>query len=374
MRATYNKKITNIPVLIIAILILSIPFLRYYDVVFTDISLETTIVFFVAIISLIYLFANKRNRVSETSKRSIAFLLLFFIYFVLITLFSVVIRGFQTESLNALLFCFATGIIMISFFYLPFQKEKVIKLYEFLVWAVISIYLFQLLLSLFGVKINFKMPLHDFSNSWSKLSTYCFGMNDSIPTSIFAERAHFCEYIIPYICLCIFSKNFIRRRFAKAILVSVVAISTVSGNGVVLVAIVWLIYFLFFANVKKANKVPLLLVGITLLFFSYLIMRKIPAFDKMFNTLFVNSTGFSSWTKADFRIYRGFDFFARMPISDKFFGIGYRTISFYSSSIRITSIYDSDSLYSYLSGITQVLIYFGVFGFFFFKKLFKHCF
>jgi hypothetical protein len=87
-------------------------------------------------------------------------------------------------------------------------------------------------------------------------------------------------------------------------------------------------------------------------------------YQEMFSRLFIDTSGSSySSTKADYRIYRGFDLYLQLPLNGKIFGVGYNHMQIFANKFNIVSQYDNSwSTYEYFSTITQLLLYFGVIG------------
>ncbi|MBR5527378.1 MAG: hypothetical protein IKV97_00125 [Clostridia bacterium] len=244
------------------------------------------------------------------------------------------------------------------------NTAKAINIYSAFVTLVIAIYLFQWLLTLAGITIDFKLPF-SYTSSWDYMNGKIMGMN-AYPTSMFSEKSHFCEYLIPYVALCLFSDKLIQKsRIKKSIFCSLVIASSVSGNGIVLLFIVWFMYFIFFAKFKNpGHKIIVAILGIILLVSAYFVLLKIPRFNEMFNELFVDNSGaqFEN-SKADYRIYRGLDIFSKMPLCGKTIGAGYKHMYLFSKKYTIISEFDfSWKTYEYFSAITMVLLYSGFIG------------
>jgi hypothetical protein len=111
--------------------------------------------------------------------------------------------------------------------------------------------------------MSFKIPFFDYSDAWSGiLKNTVFGMSP-LPRALFSEKSHLSQYLVPYIALYLYSSKAIpKHRLLKAIITSAVVLSTVSGNGTLIVLIEWLMYFLFFSQVKKNYKIAFSSAGI----------------------------------------------------------------------------------------------------------------
>ena len=220
----------------------------------------------------------------------------------------------------------------------------------------------QWLILLSGHRIPFNLPGLEYSDAWKQLSTQTFGMYEN-PTALFSEKAHFCEYLIPYVAICLFDDNIVsKHRIIKAIIVSIFVILTVSGNGFVLVFLCWGLYFTFFNEFDKKNKALILVLGFLIIVISFISLARVDTINSMLLVLFTNNQ--YGYSKANYRFYRGFDVFSRLPLTQKITGVGYYRMQDFANIHNIVSIYDrSWGMYEYFSAFTQILIYFGIIGF-----------
>ena len=105
------------------------------------------------------------------------------------------------------------------------------------------------------------------------------------------------------------------------------------------------------------------LLTLTFVIVSIIVYLSSESIRDMFDILFVNKVG-GSYTKANYRIYRGFDYFLQLPFEHKIFGVGLGNMKYFSGVLGISSTFDSDHLaFEFFSMITQILLYFGLFGF-----------
>ncbi|MBE6771522.1 MAG: O-antigen ligase family protein [Ruminococcaceae bacterium] len=246
-----------------------------------------------------------------------------------------------------------------------FDHRDIFKIYTALVMLIISVYLVQWILVAVGVRMSFQFPFLSFSNAYEYLKgSPNFGMNPD-PTSLFSERAHLAEYIVPYVAVCLFGKNLVKKyALFNAVVVSIVVLTTVSGTGIVVVLIEWVLFFAGLGQKKSKYRFIYMIAGGLILVAVYFILRQIPAVDTMFDRLFIDNTGndYSS-TKADYRIYRGFDLFTKLPLYGQIFGIGYNHMQLFASINGIVSEFDNENLaYEFFSTIFQIAIYSGFIG------------
>ena len=94
-----------------------------------------------------------------------------------------------------------------------------------------------------------------------------------------------------------------------------------------------------------------------------MLLSSIPMFNEMFNNLFSTDEGPTASSKADYRIYRGFDLFSKLPLWNQFVGIGFKHMYLFADKYNIVSIFNENYLtYEYFSAISMVLIYSGGIG------------
>lgn len=358
---------------LLCILTFCLPMFRYYNFLSTGLGMETIMTLLMLAICLVMFFMgiNRTHKIFRTVRKSQIWFGLMIFWLLMITciyeLFTEINIG-HSEAEYTIISLIMIVIRAVVIGYLlggDFDYREIFKIYSILVTAIVSVYLLQWLMMLAGIRLSFKMPLMPFSNAYSYLNeqTY-FGM-ENMPTSFFSEKAHLCEFLVPYIAVCLFGNNIIKsRNILKAVLVSAVVVSTVSGTGLVVVMIVWLLYFGGMGQKKSKYRFIYLLAGVSVMVILFLLVSQIPTFEDMLNRLFVDTSGeeYSS-TKADYRIYRGFDLFSQLPIQGQIFGIGYNHMQLYASIHKIVSEYDNPDLaYEFFSTVFQIAIYSGFIG------------
>jgi hypothetical protein len=359
-------------------IIFSIPLLRYYDLFNTGLGMETILTFIVLLLC-IYLSQSAyiQHRIYPENRKARNWFILFSLWAIIVTIFYEVFTDinigsiYANYSLVALIMLVIRLVIIYNLIGGRFDGSSCCNIYSKFVMLVIVVYIFQWGLFTAGLKMSFKLPFMDFTNAWHFLNSHnSFGMNP-YPTSMFSERAHLAQYLAPYIALCLYSKTLINgNRILKALFASVVVITTVSGNGIIILLIEWSLYFLFYNDIKMKYRILISVVGMFLILYTYEVLNNIPMYQAMFNRLFIDVSG-SSYisSKADYRIYRGFDLFFQLPLYGKFFGVGYNHMQIFANKFNIVSQYEKSWLaYEYFSTITQVLLYFGVIGFMLFYK------
>lgn len=350
----------------IVLLILIMPIIRYYNFWGTNIGLEAVLKAFVLILLTLLLLVRNRQIFHESSiQKSGNWFFLFALYAAIVTLiYQSYPVYYQSRSINFTIAFIVSLLVIFLLLYTNINYSCVFKIYTFFVWLMVAICVFQWILLIIGVRIPFNLPGLDYTNSWEQLSSQIFGM-DEYPTALFSEKAHFCEYLIPYVAFCLFSKDFVKiHRIFKAAIISLLTIMSVSGNGVVLVFLCWGLYFTFFNEFDFRNRILLFIIGVVVITISFYTLTQIDTINAMLSILFTNNT--YGYSKANYRVYRGFDVYSLLPIIQKVFGVGYYNMETFANVNNIVSRYDTTwNIYEYFSAFTQILIYFGGVGFIF---------
>ena len=356
------KKSTTIYDTILTIIVFLMFFLRYYEVPFIRISFESLLAFLGFTIAIILVIHKKlltpilKNRFTP-----------FVIWTFGITILYYILNGTLTrqENVSTIL-----SLLMFSFlitYFLSCRDYTVTfyKVYNVFFYITLFVYLLQWLLLLLGVKADFHIPFLNYSNSWKQLEKQVFGM-DSYPTSLFNEPSHLCIFLLPLLAITLFGT---KKKYLKSLVISTLIVSTLSGNGIVCVALIWSVYVLYVGEFDFGKRLIVCAFAILAGFAIYSSLSSLPRFSHMMSRLFVDTTG-SSYvsTKADYRIYRGFELFGKLPLLQKILGVGYGQMEIFCLNNGISSIYDKPlEVFEYFSMLTGILNYTGLIGFFLFS-------
>lgn len=356
---------------VVIVLVMLTPLMRYYSVPILDIGFESFFVLATLFICIWFAMIGRTFEIPREMNRSGNFFALYLVWTVMITLFYELCSNLNMNlsianyNLSGLLFPLFHGLVIIFILKGYINLDNVLRIYIWFVNLLAIVYILQWILYAAGLTISFKLPF-DFDSSWGFLAYKDgFGMSP-LPRSLFSEKSHLCEYLVPYIAMCLFSETIVEKaRIRKAVLFSVIVATTLSGNGIVLLFIMWFMYFVVFNKAqKKSDKILIGVVGILALVGIYMILMQIPAARDMLERLFVDETGSEFVAaKADYRVYRGLDLFTKLPLLNKFTGVGYRHMFIFSRAYKIYSEYDySWKLYEYFSAVGMVLLYSGLIG------------
>ncbi len=347
--------------------ILLIPIMKYYELPIVGLGMETFLIFISLSLCIYISFNNRGNPLDKKLKTTSRFFLLSGVWLLGVTAYYELFTninmqsGFGGYGLNTLIVLVMTIFLIRYIFLGKIDAANMVGAYSWLVWFLVAIYIFQFLLQSAGLAMNFKIPFLSFTSGWSFLNGRNFGML-RLPTALFSERSHLSQYLIPYVALCLYSDRIIpKHRYLKAVAVSAVILSTVSGNGVIGVALIWIMYAFLFGTIKKQYRILMSIVIVGGIIVGYYLLSKVDSFNQMFSYLFTSED--TRAAKADYRIYRGLDIFSRLPAKSQMFGVGYKHMEAYAYMNGIVSIYDkTHSSYEYFASIPQLLIYSGFVG------------
>ena len=356
--------------------IVLMPLLLYYDIPGTNLSLITVLKLGLLLVLVFDLLVNKNSKIRQ-NKAAISYSCLFFwCLFDSIIIFFTANYEVSIFSITYIEFFFTTLLIM-----LLITKRLSIKLlartYANIAYVIIAIMGLQVVIYYcFGIGMSFMLPL-PLDESYAMIEgTLGVHLNEASGylnsfASVFSEPSHCALYITPLLAI-----ELTRNKINRALVVSLAMIATTSGNGIICCGIMWLFFAIINEKSTRGKKV-IQIFGISLLIATgYLLLNKTD-YGKIFSILFVNTTG-SSYTKAGFRIYRGFAIFANLPFINKIIGIGYRSITSAYNVLHLDTIFDKANYgMEYTNTIAQIMINFGLVGLSlfcaFFINAYKNC-
>lgn len=350
---------------IIVFLILLMPIVRYYNVPGTDVGSNSAITLALCLLTPIAVLYN-RNYISvlvnvSALKQSRYYFVFFFVWSILITLYyeyGGLASGNFNNAIVAFLSCFVMAMLLTG----KIDSTGIFKLYSFLVYVVLAILFVQWLFSLAGIYLDFRLPFHEFNGSWKFADGINFGM-EGTNTSVFSEPAHIAEFLIPFLCYSLFGTNRSKKGMQMAIITTIAVGLTISGTGIVLLGFVWLLYFTIFSDKKGSNKYLIGVIGIIAIVVLFLTLQALEDYNTMLGKLFLSSDGSLEGNKSSFRLYRGWDYVFKMPFMDLITGVGFVHMEKFAGIHGIWSVFDNEyKIFEWFSGITEVLLYFGIIG------------
>lgn len=254
--------------------------------------------------------------------------------------------------------------ILLGFSGRYFNLKYGIKIYKIIVLCCcIFFFIQELTYFIIGSRIVGILPLLPLNMVGNISSNEYIGAlhNSARSASFFLEPSYFSEYLLPLLAIELFNTNSKNRINFYAILISAVLMLLQSGLGLLIMALIWIIWFLY--SIKKSPlyyKIIILFLLIPIAVFgSYFFIKSdigkgVLARTEEFGVV-------DSSTSAYVRMFRGYELYAIFPNFDKVFGL--------NSSNKIKKIISSNSMYSLFreddlsfNCIQSILIYGGIVG------------
>ena len=192
---------------------------------------------------------------------------------------------------------------------------------------------------------------------YGAISEKYVAMQTKVPRSaaFFLEPSYFAQYLFPYIVINIFSKH--KKTFKKVIAVSLVMFLIKSGNGTILLLLIWGTWF-FLSNIKvyiKISVVTIMLMGLAgvYLFDPSIYESLLSRTSELHATASANMG--DSETSGFIRFFRGYYLYNDMPIFNKLFGS--------TNDAVIAAMKASPFLWNkdqFMNGVQTLLIYNGL--------------
>lgn len=317
-----------------------------------------------------------RKKVVSNNDGYISFLIWIFVVYFVTLLFSDLAQ-YITFDYKEMTVVLLVSLIVIFFAQGAGDYIYLIKFYYFFAIAFAVFGIIQSLVGgILGVALSGKIPFLKLYHDASFFNLQGYWARGGLLTkvsSVFAEPAQFAQYIAPALVFSLFSNNgVVKVKKWDSVLFTMALLLSTSANGIIVCAFTWVYFYL-----DKAKKGPkYIFIGFLL---SCLILLTLPRLDflqKSLENVFVSNT---PYTKADYRIYRGFELFYRLPLVNKLFGIGWGNLTYHIKLRGLTSTYDRSWVVAveYLNALAGILIYTGLVGFVlfgrFYIKLFKKC-
>lgn len=191
-------------------------------------------------------------------------------------------------------------------------------------------------------------------------------------SSVFTEPSHFALYVIPSVCILLWKMCLMKYRLVALITISAAVLLSTSGNGIVLIIVIYLLYIVH-SNVRKFS-VKSIAIGIAIVIAGIAILNT-EVMQLVTDNLFSANTG--DHDKSEYRIKRGFNLYSDLPVSAQFLGVGWGNAENYTKTEvpMLYSKYYISARFDYFNSIAGILIYSGIVGFslfaVFFLSLFK---
>lgn len=244
-------------------------------------------------------------------------------------------------------------------------------LYKYYKWVAVICIVFFLLQELFrltiGINISgiFTFLPTIYGDSASSSSSTVAEVHRS--SSFFLEPSYFSQFLFPLVALELFwNKN--KKHMRNALVLTAVIFMIRSGNGILLLGIIWGVW-LFFGNDKRSLKRRIILavvfVVVVLLTYKPDVIMDLLSRSK---ELSINEANERWQTSGFIRFFRGYYLYALLPFVNQMFGLNPSEIESYMM-LAPFGFFDKDA--SFLNGIQTILCLYGFVGLiFFFRHLY----
>ncbi len=250
-------------------------------------------------------------------------LLFFYIYAFTIPQFNAIATNamshFTGSYLTPLLFALNLGV------FIPFLNYKYVKkYYTFFIIVACGVFLAQELSFLFfGKRFSALIPFMQLYTgvSAADLAPHIAVLNRSC--SIFAEPSHFAQYLTPYVAIVMHDLHQKKKFFnVPVVVLSLVFILLRSGNGLILIALLW-VFFVLFSNTKTIWKYTIVIpLSIIIGIYGYMLFSNTEQGAAVLDRAEELDVDFSRVSSGTIRVYRGFWVYNDMEIGDKILGVG----------------------------------------------------
>lgn len=183
-------------------------------------------------------------------------------------------------------------------------------------------------------------------------------------SGFFLEPSYFAQYVFPFVALKLYTGE--RRDFWEAVIISIVLIILRSGNGTLLLAIIWGIW-LWNSNYSKGKKATFSLIAVMGVMGIFALDPQI--YDSLTSRVdelnFFDVEAYGWYHSGFIRFYRGYYLYADMPLVNKLFGASMDLIE-HVRNINPYYFYEKNS--SFLNGVQMLLVYYGLFACFLYLR------
>lgn len=345
-----------------------VPLAVYYFVPFTTVSLDTALVVLVAAYVVLASITNNEKVKSENCR----FYFLLVLWTLSITTLYYLLNRYAVNYGIGLWFILLVFFVILGVEKRVLDAKTIVKAYRVLACcAIVLLGLQWAILYLTGYRVSFMLLFLPFNDAYSFLDVSFLTAENAATrfAAFFSERSHFCLFLTPLLCMSIYDFLHKKGRIWLPIITTLAMLSTTSGNGIIVSGIAWIVAAMFMI---KGNKKYFYLIFVGILIIGvYLFLRRIPEFNDIFSKLFTSENR-QTHSKADYRIYRGFDYYSQLPLFNKFFGIGYRCLESSFSYYNLVDHYRTSG--EYMGCIGQILVYSGALGIAFFLLFFGRLF
>lgn len=185
--------------------------------------------------------------------------------------------------------------------------------------------------------------------------------------SFFLEPSYFAQFLFPLVAMELFWNNE-HDNIRNAVILSIVLFLIRSGNGILLLGIIWVLW-LYFSSISRKIKRRIVYLGIICAIVLFAVQPEfIHDLLKRANELSFQGADMRWQSSGFIRFFRGYYLYASLPFINQLFGLNPGELDTYMLSNSL-GLFDSDT--SFINGAQTILCLYGAFGlFFFFRHLY----
>ena len=352
----------------ITAVVVCLPLLRYYKAPFLVSELASLLVIVLLPLAVFVILAQSK-KLSLKNIKEYGILITWMIFISLIMILFAPYDILSHSNLNSFIFFVILFFLLLLGLSGVFDFDFGIRIYTAIIiiltaFLALQIFLFYIFKFPLDLKLPFFRLLEIYDGHFNYLARI-IGLNINARfSSFFSEPSHYAQYVLPFLCMKLFGyKNMVKKNLVHAIIVTIFILLSVSGNGIVTAAIIWGAYFVSRGNKNVIKNTIWTVIGIVVIGIVYNLLLNFSGFSDSFNRMFTSSGDISS--KADYRIYRGFLAYTRMPLIHQLFGVGFKNFTAAMLHYGIYNQFDRQGVNpEYLNAIAQILIYSGIIGIF----------
>lgn len=320
---------------------------------------------------------HRKNLIS----RKDLFLVLFIIYTLLLSLFSVVfiennalnviVRVAREAFYYAIIFWLGNNLFSIGIFKNIFSKI-VLLLAAFVLIQAVVYYITGFFIP--GLLLNARINDNGVTGGemYYSLLSYASYSGYIKPNGFLTEPSTCAHWFFVYLLIVLFDTKE-RHNFWKAVFVSVAMIATMSTSAFLELFLAWLLWLFWF---KKKTFIIVMVVALVTFPTIFLTLRNSDSiFGSVINRFFDAFSKEKSEFSSGLRIVRGFKIYGSLPISYKIFGIGFGSYEAAVKSGIVNPLLFSDMENEYMNSFSYLLVSSGIIGLslfvFYFMSLFK---
>lgn len=307
----------------------------------------------------IFLFWYKGNRSLYMTTRYKRF----FIYALTIPTIIAVLSGYTTGIIGSYF-----SIILFSlnlFLVVPVANtEYIVKYYRIAVVICIGVFVAQeVAFIITGSRFMALIPFLHSIYAGVDISSFVARMsNEGRSCSLFLEPSHFAHFLLPYLAIVLGELHDKRKLFNKeALILSIVLLFLRSGNGLLVMAIIWVVAILF-SSIKRAVKYTMIIpLSLFMAVYGFSAFSNTEMGQSVLERTEELNTDITEINSGFIRVWRGYYVFEDQTSVVKLLGVGYGGVGDAVHNSRNQWMFKSNND-TYVNNIQSFLISYGIIG------------